>query len=732
MQRLSVSLSAPAAMVATGAFLLAPPTSLADADLPDEARIEQIVVVAHKDERSIRDIAGNVTALSRAELKTQLATSMADMFRFVPGIDYEAAGPRFGTEGINIRGIGGNRVAMLIDGVPLSDHFDTGSFSNATRDFIDAGLVERIEVLHGPASALYGSSAIGGVVAVRTPDPFDLAGTSGRGGDLLATWRGEDSSLHGQAMVAFGNRQKGLMLGASWRDGEQVESAAADAALDTRDYDRRTAIAKFVADDRWGNVWRASVTHQAAHTLSDLNSLLGQGRFRSTTALEGDDRYRMDMLNLSYEFSAPGVLIDDGVARIYYLDASTEQSTLDERANARVPVSIDRYFRFDQAVTGVELNAWKDLQTGSVTHRLGFGLEYRDRRTEEHRDGLQTDLATGAQSSNLLGEVFPLRDFPISETTETAAFIEDTVSIGDLTLIAAVRADRFDLQPKLDAMYIEDYPFAEPVAIDESDVSPKLGVIYSATPTMDVYAQYSHGFRAPPYAEANISLELPLFNVRAVPNPDLRSESSDGIDIGVRFVSDTATSRLSMFHTRYENFIESKVRLGVDPDSGRVLFQSQNLRETRIEGIEGAYSLRFGGPARSLALDVSAYYARGENRDNGEPLNSVGPPQAVVGLGWNSLDDSRELRLRTTLTDDWSERDETGGELFKPPGYVLFDLFLTQQLGRGFTLRAGLHNLTDRTYWHWADVRGLSPTDPMLPYLARAGRSASVSVNMSW
>ena len=127
--------------------------------------IEQIVVVAHKTERSIRDVAANVTILARQDLGLELATSIADALRYTPGIDYEGAGTRFGTEGINIRGIGGNRVAMLIDGVPLSDQFDVGSFSNATRDFVNAGFIQRAEVLHGPASALYGSAAIGGVIA---------------------------------------------------------------------------------------------------------------------------------------------------------------------------------------------------------------------------------------------------------------------------------------------------------------------------------------------------------------------------------------------------------------------------------------------------------------------------------------------------------------------------------------------------------------------------------------
>jgi hypothetical protein len=80
-----------------------------------EQAIDQIIVVAHKSERPIRDISANVTVVSRADLKSQMATSVADVFRYAPGIDYEAAGTRFGTEGINIRGIGGNRVALIVD-----------------------------------------------------------------------------------------------------------------------------------------------------------------------------------------------------------------------------------------------------------------------------------------------------------------------------------------------------------------------------------------------------------------------------------------------------------------------------------------------------------------------------------------------------------------------------------------------------------------------------------------
>jgi hemoglobin/transferrin/lactoferrin receptor protein len=718
--------------VAAVLALLAVPTVTSASDIPDDGTIDQIVVVAHKDERSIRDVAANVTVLSRGDLNAELATSIGDVFRYVPGVDYEGAGTRFGTEGINIRGIGGNRVAILVDGVPLSDQFDTGSFSNATRDFIDAGLIQNIEVLHGPASALYGSSAIGGVVAVRTPDPSDIVRRGKFGGEFLGTWRGTDDSAHGQAIAALGDDSLGFLAGYSRRDGKQTDSAAVPNNVDTRDYTRETALLKFIADNRFGHTFRASIVRQEGHTLSDLSSMLGAGRYRSTTALEGDDYQRMDVVNLAYEFGSPESWIDSGVLRGFWQQTEIDQYTLDERAAARTPVSIDRRFSYDQEIHGIELNLWKNFSGERIAHRVGFGVEYRDRRTEEFRDGLSTDLATGDQTNILLGEVFPLRDFPISDTTETAAFIEDTISIGEnWTVIAALRADRYELNPDVDAMYLADYPDYETTRLDESDISPKLGIIYSITPEVDAYVQYSHGFRAPPYSDANVSLELPMFGVRAVPNPDLKSESSDGFDIGLRWYGLRSTARISAFRTNYENFIETKVNIGVDPVSGYTQFQSQNIEDTTIEGIEAGWNLRFGD-LEQFVLDGSAFYARGDNEGTGQPVNSVGPAQAVVGLGWFSADATRELRLKSTLVDAHDRVDESAGELFKPAGYAVFDIYVTQELGDNVIVRAGLQNLTDRTYWNWTDVRGLAPDNPILPYLAQAGRAASVSLHLVW
>jgi hemoglobin/transferrin/lactoferrin receptor protein len=338
----------------------------------------------------------------------------------------------------------------------------------------------------------------------------------------------------------------------------------------------------------------------------------------------------------------------------------------------------------------------------------------------------------GIVSETILGETFPLRDFPVSETTEWGAWFEDALTFGDLTVIAALRADRYELSAREDAIFAEGNPAVEPVSLTETDLSPKLGFVYRLTDTADIYLQYAHGFRAPPFEDANIGLDIPLFNVRAIPNPDLESETSDGVDIGLRWTGRDSNLHVGLFSTRYNDFIETKVRLGVDPLSGRILFQSQNLSQARIEGLEAGWQSRLPGALQAFTLEGSLYIGRGDNRDNGEPLNSVGPAQAVLGVNWDRGEHTPQVSLKATLAERWSERDETAGPLFKPPGYAVFDLYVTQRIGERTTLRAGLMNMTDRTWWNWSEVRGLAPDDPILAALAQPGRSVTVVLNMQW
>ncbi|HEX5788587.1 MAG TPA: TonB-dependent receptor plug domain-containing protein, partial [Woeseiaceae bacterium] len=314
-----------------------------------DGSLDEIVVVANKAERSLREVAANVTVLTRETLADELSTSLGESFRYTPGIDEEWAGGRFGSEGISIRGIGGNRVALVVDGVKLGDQYDIGSFANATRDFIDAGFIRRAEVLHGPASALYGSDAIGGVVSVRTLLPADLVGPDDDGGTVSALWHGADDSLHGTALAAFGTAVRGIVLGGSRREGGARDSAALSEPVDEREFRRTSALVNVASDDVFGHRASAGLLYQDSAVDTDLHSMLGSGRFAATTALKGFDESRLAVAHADLAIGGAGALVHDGVLRLYAGQSDIDQDTRDVRANAARPVIIDREFEYDQA-----------------------------------------------------------------------------------------------------------------------------------------------------------------------------------------------------------------------------------------------------------------------------------------------------------------------------------------------------------------------------------------------
>ena len=120
-------------------------------------------------------------------------------------------------------------------------------------------------------------------------------------------------------------------------------------------------------------------------------------------------------------------------------------------------------------------------------------------------------------------------------------------------------------------------------------------------------------------------------------------------------------------------------RLGVDPESGRILFQSRNIDRARIYGAEFDAAVSLEPWMRGLELRAAAFWARGDNREADEPLNSVGPAQAVIAGSWTSPSGRTEATLAGTFTRRHSRLDESGGELFEAPGYGTADLFLTQR-----------------------------------------------------
>ena len=300
------------------------------------------------------------------------------------------------------------------------------------------------------------------------------------------------------------------------------------------------------------------------------------------------------------------------------------------------------------------------------------------------------------------------------------------------TLIPALRVDYYDLSPQTDRIYREDNPSTSPVGVDDLSFAPKLGATLSrSTIGFGVFFQYSHGFRSPPPEDVNIGLEIPLFNVRAIPNPDLQPETSDGFEVGVRLTGSPFALTASVYDTEYRDFIESKVNLGVDPahrrDAVPVAERRGSARSTARDSTRVSMQRRGRGDCRAGRRDWPASWLRGDDRTRNVPLNSIDPPRVVLGVRYDA---PRPLGLELAVTAVEAQRDvdRSRADLYRTDGYATLDWLANVSFSPRLRLNVGLFNLTDTEYIEWADVRGRVVGDPLIPYYTRAGFNASASL----
>jgi hemoglobin/transferrin/lactoferrin receptor protein len=722
------------------------------ADAQPEAQpdaLGTITVTATRTEREVLDTPGTVTVITRADLDREITNDIKDLVRYEPGVTVRNNTGRFGLSDFNIRGISGNRVLIEVDGARVADGFAIGNFSNANRNFVDPDLLERVEIVRGAASSLYGSNAIGGVVSFVTKDPETCLGPDERAYlSLKGGYASDDDSGFGGFTTAFGGEMLSALFAISHRSGHELDNQGDNGALDStrtepnpQDTEYDSLLAKLVLAPDNDHRVELAYEQNRARTLTDVISArrdtpLGSSIIR-TTGLAGDDRQDRSRLALDYVIDDLGFL-DTLELEAWNQSSNTSQESLEQRrtitaAGAVTPVERFRHFDFDLDADGLELRGVRSVEWGAGAHRWVGGIDYTKSDVAQRRDGFQRNLNTGAISTVVGPDAFPVRDFPISSTDETGVYLQDEIDLLDarLTLIPGLRYDRFELDPHPDEVFIADNPGVTPVGTDDDAFSPKFGAIWRFNDSWSLSGQYAHGFRAPPYNDVNLGFTNLQFGYTAIPNPDLQAETSDGIELGLRWQHEGSWAALAVFRNDYEDFIESFVSLGVDPDTGLLVFQSQNLAEVTIEGAElsGRWDL---SEATSLldgfALRGALSYARGDVDSADAPLNSIDPPRAVLGVQWAPNGDQYGAELVLTAVERKDRIDESAGALFASPGYATLDLMGWYAWNDSLRLNVGVFNLTDRTYWEWADVRGRPATDSAIDRYTRPGINAAVQL----
>lgn len=734
--------------IALGTPAFASAETPADAGMGADGNVHElatITVSATRTERAIEDVPNTVDVIDREQMDRELIRDLKDLMRYEPGVSVTSGVGRFGIGDIRIRGLGGNRVRIETDGIAVPDSFAIGSFSNANRNFVDLDTLKRVEIVRGPASSLYGSDALGGVVAFVTKDPVDylLPGKNAHFGFKLgyeSDWRG----LFGGATAAFGGERWSGLVAVSHRQGQETDNQGDNASVgalrtapNPQSRDGRSLLTKLVYAPSANQRFKLTVEGNEDSADTEVLNLVGfQPRTRATTSsLFGDDHQTRARVSLAHEVDAMDAGFADSLSwQIYRQDSETTQRTSEEQINAtRAAIRREREFNFDQRVVGAEATLHKDFATGGLQHTLTYGFDVSRTELRQKRDGRAIDRASGRVTNVVPPDVFPVRDFPLSKATASALFMQDEISLADgaLRLVPGLRVDHYELRPQSDPIFAEDNPGMVPSGITVTNVSPKLGAVWKVRGDWSLFGSYARGFRSPPYNDVNLGFTNLQFGYAAIPNPDLRPETSDGFELGLRYAGQAAYLSLAGFLNRYDDFIESGVVVSRPPQSPLLIFQSQNVSEAQIRGVELKAGVALGDLVEALqgwSLRGAAAWQRGEDKIANRPLASVDPARATLGVGYE------HERWGVELVGRFAQRkrrlaDETQ---FAPPGHGVLDLLTHWDFAPGATLNLGVFNLVDRKYWDWADVTGVAATSPVLDRYTRPGRNVAMSVTVNW
>ncbi|WP_355607524.1 TonB-dependent hemoglobin/transferrin/lactoferrin family receptor [Xanthomonas cannabis] len=719
----------------------------ADADAGGESAREvhdfdRLQVTATRTQRALVDVPGTVDVIDREQLDNQLVRELKDLFRYTPGVSVTTNSGRFtGASGIRVRGLDGNRVAILVDNVPVSDTFAFGSYLNANRNFVDLETLKRVEVVRGPASALYGSDALGGVVAFVTKDPSDyLSDDTSSYVGLKFGYEGDWNGLFAGATGAFGGERWSGMVAVAHRQGQEAQNQGdirsrdfTRTAANPQQVDGRSVLTKLVyapsARQRFKLTVEGNEDYGSIDALSSIDTRSPSASLRILSQ-EGRDHQTRARVSLRHEIDAlDSALADDLQWQVYRQDSESLQRTNELRGNN---TRRHNEHTFDQRVYGLLVNAHKAIDTGTLRHEITYGLDGTWSDTRAKRDGYSVNLANGAVTNRVGQDVFPVRDFPTSETTKLGLYAQDEIGLldGRLSLTPGMRVDYFRLSPRVDDIFREDNPGVAAAIIEQTQVSPKFGAVWRFSDAWSAYANYAHGFRAPPYNDVNIGFTNLQGRYTAIANPDLKAETSRGGELGLRFNAALGYLGLAVYYTDYRDFIESNAPAGVNAD-GFMVFQSRNVDDVVIKGAEARGGLDLGVLAgwQGWSLNSAVAYSEGDNLTDNTPLNSVDPLRGTLGVAFDS--DSWGAELIGSFVA--RKRRPQLASYYTPAGYATLDLMGHWEFAPGARLTAGLFNLADRRYVDWnALPNGTLAGSTVVDRFTGAGRTAAVSLAVSW
>lgn len=723
------------------ASTFATPLYAADAQPVQQAELAPVLVTADRNAQTLDKAAPNVSVIGRKTLNQASAQNLDDMVLYEPGVSVPSDNNRRGHAGINIRGIDGNRILMMVDGVRIPESYAGGGSNGAIsgRDMVESDTLKQVDIVKGPYSALYGSDALGGVVNMVTLSPSDFVDAGKRGHfGLKHGYRSRDRS-HGVTATAAGfheNAEGLLML--TRRQGHETKNMGGDknySTSRTATNPQKNNAYNILAKGNIGNErHRLETLYEQYYHANDTvlaNGLGSQSRGPVTIATSESnarDRIRRQRIEAGYRYTGEGRLKEANLTA-YQQKLRTEDDAVDvsiTRMGARQLGNSTRYsdYGFEQVIRGLTGRGVWEFD-GAVKQTVVAGAEYKHTETTRPRDSLTVDNLTGAVSKTYAGSTYPNKTFPDSKRKTVSLYAQDSLTFGNgIILTPALRYEKDRLTTETDQAYLNANPDGTATRFNDSALTPSLRLSVPMGEQFTGFATYSQGFRTPPFDSATMAFANTTYGYAVIPNANLKSERSNSFELGMKFKNERARAQVTAFYNRYRNFID-RTEVGTASIGGRpiIQYQYQNLDRVKTYGAEASAAYKF---LPGWQVSGSIAWMRGKQQD-GTPLDSAYPLNGVLGVDYAQEKWGVDTKLR------WSKKHSrvSSDSVFQAPGYGVWDVGAWYKPSKNVEIGANIYNIGNKKYWQHADVAGMSRSSVMDLY-TETGRNFAATVQLKF
>jgi outer membrane receptor protein involved in Fe transport len=647
-----------------------PASEPASPPVAQEPPLPPVVVSGTRDQRAVGDLPVSATVVTREEIINSPGRSIEENLRALAGVQLvpDNSAMLFPLQPtISIRGMGvgdtADRVLVLIDGIPLNGGF----FGNILWNRVPKEMVERVEVVRGASSSLYGSYAMGGVVNIVTRVPTQ------RSGSLDASY-GQQNSVSSNLWYsdALPDKRAALAVNGNFYDTDGFFRHEERPPVEGRQ------SARLYNFQGRGNLTLAPSVK--AFLRAGYNSQASNGPFQ----LEETDTAIADV--------STGVDVDADQVGLFNVRAfyAHEDYRVD---NVDVPEPTVSFVSNRHQTTSNDygISGQWSKALGLLASRLLAGVDFRRVHGKDDQDVFN---APGVFASHIVGEGIQ---------TSVGVFGELSVRpLPKLELLGNLRFDYFlDSNGKITTDGVRQN-FSDR---DLTVWSPRFAARYQIVDQIAVRGAYYQGFRAPSLAELYRSFETPTF--RGLSNPDLKEERTWGGDLGLEYQWWRLSGQINGFYNEVKDFVGS---VEVPDVVDKFTVQASNVAKTRAYGMELVVNTQI---TRDLSFIVNytlmnATVIEGPLKNNkveGAPHDSASFSllyRAPFGLAFNG----RARYIGETFQDISNEAVQDA--------HWVFDLYLSYQMFKHLQAFFGITNVFDQKYI--ADGFGQSLAAPRQVY----------------